>query len=51
MGTRASRGFGFFSHIYYSLHIRREASRDLNTAQELKNDFLICFGKSVASRT
>ena len=41
----------FLWHIYYSLYIRREASRDLHTEQAFKEDFLLFFGKSVAVLT
>src|SRR5664279_4772065 len=51
-GSHETLGFGIFlGHIYYSLYIRREARRDLDTAQAFKKDVLLFFGKSVAART
>jgi hypothetical protein len=41
----------FLWHIYYSLYIRREASRDLDTVQAFKKGDLPFFGKSVAVTT
>src|SRR4051812_7652391 len=40
----------FLFHIYYSLYVRREARRDLDTEKDFKKDFLLFLGKSVAGR-
>jgi hypothetical protein len=40
----------FVFHIYYSLYIRREASRDLDTEKDFKKDFILFLGKNVVGR-
>jgi hypothetical protein len=50
-GSHETLGFGIFVfHIYDFLYIRREASWDLDTEKDFKEDFLLFLGKSVAGR-